>query len=77
MGCRGDVHGTLTGEYLGAMGEGIIREKTGVKWMTEEETSWNCFLTKFFLTPKSQAPCLFLTTWVHPQKTKIPFLFLW
>ena len=54
---------------------GIIRKKIEVKWMTEKETSWKCFLTKFFLTPKSQASIL-LTTWVHPQKRKIPFLFV-
>ena len=35
----------------------------------EKETSWNCFLTKFFLTPKSQAS-IFLTTWVHPKNKK-------
>ena len=62
-------------EYLGA-GGGDYKGKDSKVDDGGEETSWNCFLTKFFLTPKRQAPCLFLTTWVHPQKRKIPLFSL-
>ena len=57
---HGDVHGTLSGEYLGDSGEykGKDRSKVAER---EKETYWDCFLTKFFLASKSQAP-IFLTT---------------
>ena len=32
---HGDVHGTLSGEYLGDRGN--IREKIGVKWLKEKK----------------------------------------
>ena len=71
-GCTWDFDGRVPG----SLGWGDYKETDGSKVDDREtETSWNCFLTKFFLTPKSQAS-IFLTTWLHPQKGKILF-FVW
>ena len=71
---HGDVHGTLSGEYLGDRGEykGKDRSKVAER---EKETYWNCFLTKFFLASKSQAP-IFLNYMSTPLKKETPF-FVW
>ena len=39
----------------------------------EKETHWNCFLTKFFLASKSQAP-IFFNYMSTPPKKENPFL---
>ena len=52
------MHGTLSGEYLGARGEYKGKDMSKVA-EREKETYWNCFLTKFFLASKSQAPIFF------------------
>ena len=71
---HGDVHGTLSGEYLGDRGEykGKDRSKVAER---EKETYWNCFLTKFFLASKSQAP-IFFNYMSTPLKKDNPF-FVW
>ena len=67
------MHETLSREYLGARGEykGKDRSKVAER---EKETYWNCFLTKFFLASKSQAP-FFLNYMSTPPKKENPFLF--
>ena len=55
---HGDVHGTLSGEYLRDRGEykGKDRSKVAER---EKETYWNCFLTKFFFSFQKPRPDFF------------------
>ena len=68
------MHGTLSGEYLGAGGEYKGKDRSEVA-EKEKETYWNCFLTNFFLASKSQAP-IFFNYMSTPPKKENPF-FVW
>ena len=65
------MHGTLSGDYLGARGEHKGKDRSKVA-EREKETYWNCFLTKFFLASKSQAP-IFFNYMSTPLKKENPF----